>query len=151
MMNIIDTKWKDHLYAMDQLKEGIGLRSYAQRDPLIEFKKEGFAMFEAMYSSIYQEVAELIFKLQPVERQVSMKGVFEDLPQHFEHDDIQGMGDVARNVGQPPDAPQTGSSALGPRESQPKSVPVTNQGPKVGRNDPCPCGSGKKYKRCCGQ
>ncbi|MBZ0166408.1 MAG: preprotein translocase subunit SecA, partial [Candidatus Omnitrophica bacterium] len=72
MLNIIDTKWKDHLYAMDQLKEGIGLRSYGQRDPLIEFKKEGFGMFEIMYGSVNQEVAELIFKLQPVEPTLRM-------------------------------------------------------------------------------
>ncbi len=63
MLNTIDTKWKEHLYAMDQMKEGVGLRAHAQRDPLIEFKKEGFAMFEVMYDSINQEVDEIIFKI----------------------------------------------------------------------------------------
>ncbi len=149
MLHTIDSKWKDHLYAMDQLKEGIGLRSYGQRDPLIEYKKEAFAMFQVMYSSINQEVAEMIFKIQPAEKESKIKGVFSSLPQKLVHDEISGLSNAAlmqqaQAQGQvPPSAPQSVPVS--------SSAPMRNEGPKVGRNDPCPCGSGKKYKKCCGQ
>jgi len=145
MLNTIDSKWKDHLYAMDLLKEGIGLRSYGQRDPLIEYKREGFAMFEGLYLSVNQEVAELILKLQPVTPGHRMKSVFGGLPQNLVHDEADDLRHVARNVAsrQPAVKPEP--------EEAPKAVPARNDGPKVGRNDPCPCGSGKKYKKCCGE
>ena len=83
LLNTIDAKWKDHLYAMDQLKEGVGLRSYGQRDPLIEYKREGFEMFQMMFSSINQEVAETIFKIQPVRERHAPRGVFSSIPQNM--------------------------------------------------------------------
>lgn len=146
MLNMIDSKWKDHLYAMDLLKEGIGLRSYGQRDPLIEYKKEGFGMFETMYASINQEVAELIMKMQPAETPRQVQGVFSSLPKNFVHDEAADITDVAGGS-------STQSSSIMPtaQPAQPKSAPIRSEGPKVGRNDPCPCGSGKKYKKCCGQ
>jgi len=142
MLNTIDSKWKDHLYSMDQLKEGIGLRSFAQRDPLIEYKKEGFEMFQGMYASIYREVAELIFKIQPASPAHQLKGVFSSLPQNLIHNEISGLGDAA--------AQQPSRSAPEAPQERAKPAPVHKSGPKVGRNDPCPCGSGKKYKKCCG-
>ncbi len=150
LLNTIDAKWKDHLYAMDQLKEGVGLRSYGQRNPLIEYKKEGFEMFQMMYGSINQEVAEIIFRIQPINQELHRpRGVFSALPKKLVHDEISGMSHMASQ--QPPMqdmSPQRGAppSAQKPREAE----PVRNTGPKVGRNDPCPCGSGKKYKKCCG-
>src|SRR5262245_31218887 len=150
LLNTIDAKWKDHLYAMDQLKEGIGLRSFAHRDPLIEYKKEGFAMFEAMYDSIGQEVAEIIFKLVPrrtteesmLPKKAAYKPkVFSAIPQRLVHDNVSSLNQKA-----PPLAPGQSS----PPEA-PKAMPIQKNEPKVGRNDPCPCGSGKKYKKCCGQ
>ncbi len=146
MLNMIDSKWKDHLYAMDLLKEGIGLRSYGQRDPLIEYKKEGFGMFETMYASINQEVAELIMKMQPADRSQRIKGVFSSLPQNYVHDDAGDIVDVAQNM-----APQAAAMPQQSDSAAPRQAPVRTEGPKVGRNDPCPCGSGKKYKKCCGQ
>ncbi|MGE0268556.1 MAG: preprotein translocase subunit SecA [Candidatus Omnitrophota bacterium] len=145
MLNTIDSKWKDHLYAMDLLKDGIGLRSYGQRDPLIEYKKEGFFMFESMHMSVNQEVAELIFKLQPITPGRRIKSVFGSLPQNLVHDDAEDIRHAARNA-----APRQPISQPHPQEV-PKAVPARNDGPKVGRNDPCPCGSGKKYKKCCGE
>jgi preprotein translocase subunit SecA len=142
LLHTIDAKWKDHLYAMDQLKDGIGWRSLGQRDPVIEYKREGFAMFQQMQNLIHQEVAETIFKVQPVSEQTQYRSVFSALPQKTIHDEYTSLnqsGAVSRpGAGQAPEAP-----------SRPK--PVQHDGPKVGRNDPCPCGSGKKYKKCCGQ
>jgi len=139
LMQTIDSKWKDHLYAMDQLKEGIGLRSFAQRDPLIEYKREGFEMFQVMYGSIHQEVAELIFKIQQASPTQKRKSVFSSLPQQLVHDE-------AKSLSQAMPAQQQGGE---PQSAAP--VPIQKSGPKVGRNDPCPCGSGKKYKKCCGR
>ncbi|VAX38072.1 Protein translocase subunit SecA [hydrothermal vent metagenome] len=144
MLNTIDAKWKDHLYAMDQLKEGVGLRSFAQRDPLIEYKKEGFLMFEQMYGTINREVVELIFKMQPVEPSHHLKGVFSSLPQNLIHDEMSGMASAAAQKPAPPSS----TEFVSPERS--KAAPVHNANPKVGRNDPCPCGSGKKHKKCCG-
>ncbi len=144
LLNTLDAKWKDHLYAMDQLKGGVGLRSYGQRDPLIEYKREGYEMFQMMFSSISQEVVEIIFKVQPLppDRSARMRSVFSDLPQNLVHDEISSFS------GEP--APQQTAGKEPPQAQPPKPQPIHKSGPKVGRNDPCPCGSGKKYKKCCG-
>jgi preprotein translocase subunit SecA len=131
-LQIIDSKWKDHLYAMDGLREGIGLRAYGQRDPLVEYKREAFEMFSQMMSSIEEEAVEMVFKLQPV-RPERFKGVFSSVPQELLHPEV--------------------SKFESPQEEQVATAKVTPQTPhpKVGRNDPCPCGSQKKYKKCCGK
>ncbi len=154
LLQTLDTKWKDHLYAMDQLKEGIGLRSFGQRDPIIEYKREGFAMFQMMYDSIHQEVTEMLFRVQKVDPSLRMRSVFGSVPQKLVHDEVSSLS--ARQAGlsgaRPPApfAMPTGPDVPDeqPRPSAPS--PVHNTEPKVGRNDPCPCGSGKKYKKCCG-
>ncbi len=143
LLHTIDSKWKDHLYTMDQLKEGVGLRSYAQRDPLVEYKREGFEMFQMMYESINQEVVETIFKVQPVKSFEVPKGVFSTLPQRFVHNEFSSLSQRS--------TPASNPMPEDDREAQPVSRPYQKEGPKVGRNDPCPCGSGKKYKKCCGQ
>lgn len=145
-LNTIDTKWKDHLYAMDQLKEGVGLRSYGQRDPILEYQKEGFMMFQMMYTSINQEIAETIFRLQPVgERSRRPRGVFSSLPQEFVHSDFSSLSAGVRPYTPTPSAGQDHP------DEPPKPKPYQKSGAKVGRNEPCPCGSGKKYKKCCGR
>ena len=131
-MQILDSKWKDHLYAMDSLREGIGLRAYGQRDPLIEYKREAFDMFSNMIANIEEEAVEMIFKLQPAQPE-RFRGVFSSVAQEFVHPE------VAR-----PEAPEP--STL-PTQTVPSTRPVTSH--KVGRNQPCPCGSGRKYKKCC--
>ena len=144
-LHTIDAKWKDHLYAMDQLKEGVGLRSFAQRDPLIEYKREGFEMFQMMFESINQEIAETIFRISPVEKQKKLKGVFSSLPQQFVHRDFSSLSNR--------DVPQSSSISeenMGPEEHS-SIKPYQKSYSKVGRNDPCPCGSGKKHKKCCGR
>ncbi|MFA5059505.1 MAG: preprotein translocase subunit SecA [Candidatus Omnitrophota bacterium] len=148
LLQTIDSKWKDHLYAMDQLKEGIHYRAFAQRDPLVEYQREGFLMFEQMYASISEEVAQTMFKVQAVAPKEQFKGVFSSLPQQFVHSDFSSLSQQAgqRKAQQQPDQPQ-------PQERQKPAAPQTyhRAGPDVGRNDPCPCGSGKKYKKCCGR
>ena len=141
-LQIIDTKWKDHLYAMDSLREGIGLRAYGQRDPLIEYKREAFEMFNRMILNIEDEAAEAIFKLQPV-RPERIRGVFSAVAQEFLHPEISGLE-------LPDQGAASGSPLLAPAKTSPSAVPGRSH-PKVGRNEPCPCGSKKKYKKCCGR
>ncbi|MCX5706789.1 MAG: preprotein translocase subunit SecA [Candidatus Omnitrophica bacterium] len=138
-LQIVDSKWKDHLYAMDTLREGIGLRAYGQRDPLVEYKREAFDMFAQMISAIEDEAVEAIFKLEAAKPE-RFKGVFSSVAQEFSHPAVRGL---ERPDTQIPEASDTPTS-----ETVNKTVRLSQ--PKVGRNDPCPCGSGKKYKKCCG-
>jgi preprotein translocase subunit SecA len=145
LLHTIDAKWKDHLYAMDQLKEGIGLRSYAQRDPLIEFKREAFEMFQMMYASIKDEVVEIMFKIKPTGQETRMRSVFGSLPMQTIHNDTTGM--ASRQAA----SQQAAEHGQGNSEPDDHANTIKNDGPKVGRNDPCPCGSGLKYKKCHGK
>jgi preprotein translocase subunit SecA len=140
-LQIIDAKWKDHLYAMDSLREGIGLRAYGQRDPLVEYKREAFGMFSAMIANIEEEAIEAIFKLQPVKQEM-FRGVFSQSQQELLHPDVSRL------------KPSGAESVVEEASEEPhasSSSPQVSAHPKVGRNEPCPCGSGKKYKKCCGQ
>ncbi|MBF0570565.1 MAG: preprotein translocase subunit SecA [Candidatus Omnitrophica bacterium] len=142
LLHVIDTKWKEHLYSMDQVKDGISLRALGQRDPLVEYKKEGFSMFKAMYASINHDVSGMIFRLEAMPQDLRPRSVFSAIPQKAVHQEYQG--------GIPkPVAPQ--QAALEETQtSQRPSAAAARTGDKVGRNEPCPCGSGKKYKKCCG-
>ena len=131
-LQIVDSKWKDHLYSMDKLREGIGLRAYGHKDPLIEYKNEAFNYFNLMVSGIEEEALEMIFKLQPAKPE-RFRGVF-SARQEMVHPQVALP--VSRQ-----EEPDVQASATAIKSGQ----------PKVGRNDPCPCGSGKKYKKCCGK
>jgi preprotein translocase subunit SecA len=138
-LQVVDTAWKDHLLAMDHLKEGIGLRGYGQKDPLIEYKREGFEMFEAMEARVAKDAIEYLMKVQVAvepERVAQAAGLSE-LP-------LTPPGDGRRRRER--ELPPT-------RSLRRAAAPAVTAAPraKVGRNDPCPCGSGKKYKKCCGQ
>ncbi|MFH0827497.1 MAG: preprotein translocase subunit SecA [Candidatus Omnitrophota bacterium] len=141
-LQIIDTKWKDHLYAMDSLREGIGLRAYGQRDPLIEYKREAFEMFSQMVASIEEEAVETVLKLQPA-RPERFKGVFSSARQELLHPERSGFSRPLEVTAAKEELPEASVS-------QPALPQKSNQ-PKVGRNEPCPCRSGKKYKKCCGR
>ncbi|MGB8657063.1 MAG: preprotein translocase subunit SecA [Candidatus Zixiibacteriota bacterium] len=134
MLRTIDETWKEHLYDIDQLKTGIGLRAYGQRDPLIEYKKEAFTLFTDMLQSIDAETLELIFKLQIAEKE-RPKRESPEREMRAIHQSTVGMGLSETSQ----------AEEVAPGKPQPVRV-----GKKVGRNDPCPCGSGKKYKKCCG-
>ena len=141
LLQIIDAKWKDHLYRMDFLREGIGLRGYAGHDPLVEYQREGYDMFTQMISSIKDEALEFIFKAQPIKEERA-SSVFAHIPQQFLHPESTKIADLPKQ--KEPPAPPRPASEEGPK-------PFKREGKKVGRNDPCPCGSGRKYKKCCGK
>jgi len=160
MLNVIDNQWKDQLLSMDHLKEGIGLRGYGQKDPLIEYKKESFELFNQMKDRIVDETVRILFFLQPSEEapplsrpaptasdrepelvtagasrpQATARGPAADLTRSIQRkkqrelDEIQFVGSGGESSAQQP----------------------VIKAKKVGRNDPCSCGSGKKYKKCCG-
>jgi preprotein translocase subunit SecA len=127
MLMVIDQQWKDHLLSIDHLKEGIGLRGYGQRDPLTEYKREAFDIFQDMVERVKGAVVERLFKVQIV-REAPMA-----MPT------MMARADIQESRGELPSEPR--------RSATP--APRTVSGEKVGRNDPCPCGSGKKYKKCC--
>ncbi|PYS84770.1 MAG: preprotein translocase subunit SecA [Acidobacteria bacterium] len=133
MLNIIDAQWKDHLLAIDHLKQGIGLVGYGQKDPLVEYKKESFDMFQAMLDRIDTTTIRTLFNLQVVSEQQP-----EQLQQRRQR----------RPTSMTFTGPNQGATAAG--EEAARTRTVTRDQPKVGRNEPCPCGSGKKYKKCCG-
>jgi len=124
---VVDSRWKEHLLTMDSLKEGIHLRGYAQTDPLVAYQKESYLAFQEMIFSIKEGVADLIFKtkisIPSEETSVFIKDSQEE--KHSEYSSLKNKKDTP--------------------------VPVIHKGKKIGRNDPCPCGSGKKYKKCCGR
>jgi preprotein translocase subunit SecA len=155
MLQIVDAQWKDHLYSLDHLKEGIGLRGYGQRDPLVEYKKESFALFQSMKDRIEEEIVRYLWRLTPVvgdepgaapvrqpaprrPPQMTMHAQQASPPSPF------GAigGSSASAVAEPPRPARTGGDDVVKQ--------VRRDEPKVGRNDPCPCGSGKKYKKCHG-
>jgi preprotein translocase subunit SecA len=133
MLNIIDAQWKDHLLAIDHLKQGIGLVGYGQKDPLVEYKKESFDMFQAMLDRIDTATVRTLFNLQVVAEQAP-----EQLQQRRQR----------RPTSMTFTGPNQGATAAGEEAARTKTV--TRNQPKVGPNAPCTCGSGKKYKKCCG-
>ncbi len=140
-LQIIDSKWKDHLYAMDSLREGIGLRAYGQRDPLVEYKREAFGMFSEMIANIENDAVESVFKLQAKGRE-RFRGAFSSISKELVHPQaaqLASRGDITEGD----------FLSKGPVKELNPSVKLSH--PKVGRNDPCPCGSGRKYKKCCGK
>jgi preprotein translocase subunit SecA len=155
MLQIVDAQWKDHLYSLDHLKEGIGLRGYGQRDPLVEYKKESFALFQAMKDRIEEEIVRYLWRLTPVvgadaaapvrqpaarrPQQMTMNAPSAAASSPFGA--IRGSGSASA-VADPPRPARTGGDDV--------IKQFKRDEPKVGRNDPCPCGSGKKYKKCHG-
>ncbi len=147
----LDEHWRDHLYELDGLKGGIGLRAYGQRDPLIEYKKEAFTLFETLLREVREEFVQRLFRVQlapeamrEIERRPAPRQV---VAQHAEAGNAFTTAASAA-----PSAGSDGPAAPGPRASgapEGSQAPV-QAGPRVGRNDPCPCGSGKKYKKCHG-
>ncbi|MBI4367982.1 MAG: SEC-C domain-containing protein, partial [Candidatus Omnitrophica bacterium] len=139
----------EHLRSIDELREGIHLRAYGQVDPLVEYQRESFAMFEQLTASIKDEVVEFLFKVQAV-REEKMQTVMNPSQQQFLHPEAGGMTQAQT----PMAAPQRRAAPGGMMDpgGRGEQVPETyrRDQPKVGRNDPCPCGSGKKYKKCHG-
>lgn len=139
LIRVVDTKWMDHIDAMEQLKSGIGLRGIGQQDPAAAYAQEGFDMFEEMIGSIKEDTVTYCFNAT-VETRTERKKV---IGRGQEHKDevISDYSEIESDYGQPGEVP----------EREVVQETVRREGPKVGRNDPCPCGSGKKYKHCCGR
>src|SRR5690606_31172342 len=141
MLQVLDNAWKDHLATMDHLRQGIKLRSYAQRNPKQEYKREAFELFQNLLMAVKRETVHLMARVEPVTRE------------QMEEMENQRREELARQKMQ---LRHDELSALGQEEEEPAAAPrpqnpVVREGRKVGRNDPCPCGSGKKYKSCHGQ
>jgi preprotein translocase subunit SecA len=140
MLSVVDNAWKEHLASMDYLRQGIYLRGYAQKQPKQEFKRESFELFAEMLDRIKGEVVQMLARIrirsedEVVAMEAEQQRAAESQRLQFQHADAQAMS-------------QGGESAV----AEQAVAPVFNEGPKVGRNDPCPCGSGKKYKHCHGQ
>ena len=125
MLKVVDNHWMEHLDAMDMLREGVGLRAYGQKDPLVEYKFEAFDMFEAMIEAIEDDVVKYMYRVNVVTQPEAAQSHLENA--------------------------RTNNPTLNSPEGEGGQQPIVNGGPEIGRNDPCPCGSGKKYKNCCGK
>jgi preprotein translocase subunit SecA len=146
ILSAIDKLWQEHLYEMDSLRHSIGLRAHGQRDPLLEYKSEAFKIFDELMVNVKTEICHNIFR--SASSMLAFENFLKNVPQQTLHQKTSAFGGGG--------APATGkasdvvSEAAAAAEAQAKAKPVRT-GPKVGRNDPCPCGSGKKYKNCCGK
>ena len=152
MLNAVDTQWQEYLRNMDTLRQGVGLRAYGQRDPLVEYKNEAYTLFADLMDRIKNEIASRIFRATTSPR--AYQSFLGDLhrmaqAQHAEMAPLAGgrpAASAARGAADP-GAESAMNAALAAAHAQPSR----RDAPKVGRNDPCPCGSGKKYKKCCGK
>ena len=165
MLSVLDSQWKDHLLSMDHLREGIGLRGYGQHDPVVEYKRESFDMFEEMMKRFQEDTVRYLYLMQILERpveSVTVNAGAEGTAPALEpaRADQDGNGHRRRNVSTSVDDLEEAfqrrkrreleqARMAGSGEYQPVQQ-VVRGGDKIGRNDPCPCGSGKKYKKCCG-
>ena len=147
LLQILDSNWMEHLRAMDHLRSSVGLRGYAQVDPKVEYKREGMKIFEEMWAGVADRVTDLIFKMEQVD------------PDFLSYLGSRWQLDRARTIHESPTStPEPGAGGVraqqeaaiaASQQGDHKPEPVRNVGKKVGRNDPCPCGSGKKFKACC--
>ena len=160
LLQLLDGQWKDHLLSMDHLKEGISLRGYGQRDPLVEYKKESFQLFQDLMGRYEEEVLRFLFNLQLAEPS-SAAMIDEDAetlgprPVRARSEPVTtasgaSLEDVSRDILRKKEREMQHVQMAGAGDARP-SVKQVVRGQKVGRNQPCPCGSGKKYKKCCGR
>ena len=133
MLKVVDQKWMDHIDAMEELKNGIGLRAYGQKDPVVQYRIEGFDMFDEMISDIKTDVVKILINIEKAG----------DLQRKHTVNITNAAQEVLNSINV--------ETTTAPAKSAPIVETVVNKEPKVGRNDPCPCGSGKKYKNCCGK
>jgi preprotein translocase subunit SecA len=138
VLQILDTAWKDHLLVMDHLRSSVGLRGYAQVDPKVEYKREGMRTFEAMWKSTGERVTDLVFRMEQLDEGFVGSTWTES---EAVHQEATPTSEIAEQQQAAIDGSQS--------QSEKKPEPIRNRGPQIGRNDPCPCGSGKKYKHCC--
>ncbi len=138
IIDAIDHLWQEHLHNMDHLRSSIGLRAYAQKDPLIEYKQEAFNMFDSLMKSITAEILSNMFRATVASLE-EFENFLANLPQELIHEQMEQFGEPA------------GDGEIVEEEPEEINITFRREMPKVGRNDPCPCGSGKKFKKCCGK
>ena len=156
VLRTIDSHWQDYLRGMDALRQGVGLRAYGQRDPLVEYKREAYEMFEKLMGNVQEEIAGAVFRASTSVK--TFESFLSALPKTMVHDEVNLLAQGASaggSVGALGGAPLSEAAARMMENAFPpagsKAEPSHRDGKKVGRNDPCPCGSGKKYKKCCGR
>ena len=153
LLRTIDSKWRDHLYEMDYLREGIGLRALAQRDPLVEYKNEGYNMFQQMMQSIQEDFVRYLYHLE-IQRQEEPQDGSERRKLAYsgggDSSLAQNFAAAGASAARPRGMADSSAEAYGAAQQAARTVVAPRSVTKVGRNDLCPCGSGKKYKKCCG-
>nr|WP_198953781.1 SEC-C metal-binding domain-containing protein [Rhodopirellula sp. MGV] len=153
LLNIVDDAWKNHLLTMDHLRSSVGLKGYAQLDPKVEYKREGMRLFDQMWDSVGEQVTGLVFRMESF-NQDFIRSTWVDAKAR--HDEARSITSDAAAATATKAAAQASSRTAAQeaaeasnQSTEEKPEPIRNVGVKVGRNDPCPCGSGKKYKSCC--
>ena len=146
MLQKIDEKWKDHLHGMDQLRGGIGWRGYAQLDPKLAYKKEGYSLFQEMWETCADEIASLLFRVRPVRREEE-----EQLGNIWKAKQYTAPSEFESNFRQKAERRDAEAAAATKGGEDAVAQPERREEPKISRNAPCPCGSGKKFKKCCGR
>jgi len=151
ILSAIDKLWQEHLYEMDSLRYSIGLRAHGQRDPLIEYKAEAYKIFEELMVNIKTEICHNIFR--SASSLMAFENFLRNVPQQTTHQPTSAFGGTSTgtSAAQPRHGPAQGSDIVSEAAAAVEKAKPVRVGPKVGRNDPCPCGSGKKYKQCCGK
>ena len=133
-LKVVDEKWMDHIDNMDELKDGIGLRAYGQKDPVVQYRIEGFDMFDQMVLDIKTDVVKFLMHARKREGDIKREETVKITGEGLQNSAINNL-----------------DGTMAPKTSTPQNQTVINNEPRIGRNDPCPCGSGKKYKNCCGK
>jgi preprotein translocase subunit SecA len=143
LLNIVDESWKNHLLAMDHLRSAVGLKGYAQIDPKVEYKREGMRLYDQMWFSIGERMTDLVFRVETLDVGPARTTMVETQARHEEAPRIQAQ-QVQLSKEQ-----EIQAKAVADSDEPVRVDPIRNIQNRVGRNDPCPCGSGKKYKNCC--
>jgi preprotein translocase subunit SecA len=154
VLSAIDKLWQEHLYEMDSLRYSIGLRAHGQRDPLIEYKAEAFKIFEELMVNIKTEICHNIFR--SASSLMAFENFLRNVPQRTTHQSTSAFGGAAPTASDAaaasgPNGTPRPSDVVSEAAAAVEKAKPARSGPKVGRNDPCPCRSGKKYKQCCGR
>ena len=141
--------WKNHLLTMDHLRSSVGLKGYAQLDPKVEYKREGMRLFDQMWESVGEQVTGLIFRMESFNQDFIRSTWVDAKARHDEAHAVTNQSGTATATRAATQTSAQQAAEASNQQTDAKPEPIRNTGVKVGRNDPCPCGSGKKYKQCC--
>ncbi|KAA5544317.1 preprotein translocase subunit SecA [Roseiconus nitratireducens] len=149
LLSIVDDAWKNHLLTMDHLRSSVGLKGYAQLDPKVEYKREGMRLFDKMWDSVGEQVTGLIFRMESFNQDFIRSTWVDAKARHDEAHSVTTQGGTATATRTAPQSAAQQAAEASNQSTDARPEPIRNTGVKIGRNDPCPCGSGKKYKQCC--